>query len=61
MKKAFEQRRWRLVPKDELDAVLTKDGKPQPLDKESLRQATRNRRIESRRRALRRRLAQQLA
>ena len=58
MKKAFEQRRWRVVPKDELDAVPTKDGKPQPVDKESLRQASDNRRIESRRRALRRRLPQ---
>jgi hypothetical protein len=58
VKKAFEQRRWHVVPKDELDAVLTKDGKPQPVDKESLRQASSNRRIESRRRALRRRLAQ---
>jgi len=58
VKKAFEQRRWRVVRKDQLNALPTKDGKPQTVDKESLRQARRNRRIESRRRALRRRLAQ---
>ena len=39
MKKSFEQRRWREVPKDELDAVPTRAGKPEPVDKKKLRQA----------------------
>jgi hypothetical protein len=39
MRKAFEQRRWRAVPKDELDAVPTRAGKLERVDKKKLRQA----------------------